>query len=326
MLTVEEQLRLIADAAMDALDLDTAAERRATPRKTVLDHKPAPNTWSPVQFTEEVATMIDVKTTDPRQKRPMRIVAAGILAAAAAVVAVAFVVIRDADDVTPTDEPSPTVTVPPTLPPRALPETNLTRLLPGPYFVDHVDGIPTPRIVFTIGADLWDKSNGEEEISMGDLSFMALSHPGVVFSDACHWENGYQLGPVDTVDGLVAALREQRGWAEVTDPSDISVDGYAGKAFQRTAPADMSDCDTTFWGPHFYHAFQSWQREEGALTPITAGNFAGLFYDPGQIETLWVLDIDGTVVVINTRPRPEASAAARVELAAVLDSIRIERG
>ena len=47
-----------------------------------------------------------------------------------------------------------------------------------------------------------------------------------------------------TVDGLVAALSEQGGWADVTAPSDISIDGYAGKAFQRTAPADISDCDT----------------------------------------------------------------------------------
>ena len=67
-----------------------------------------------------------------------------------------------------------------------------------------------------------------------------------MYSDACHWSDGYHPGPVTTLDGLVAALTEQQGWADVTAPSDISVDGYAGKAFQRTAPADMSDCNTTF--------------------------------------------------------------------------------
>jgi hypothetical protein len=41
---------------------------------------------------------------------------------------------------------------------------------------------------------------------------------------------------------------------------------------------------------------------------------------------LVVLDIDGTVVVINARPFPGASAAARADFAAVLDSIRIDRG
>ncbi len=69
-----------------------------------------------------------------------------------------------------------------------------------------------------------------------------------MYSDACHWEAGNHPGPVDTVDGLVAALIEQQGWADVTAPSDISIDGYVGKAFQRTAPADMSDCSTRFYG------------------------------------------------------------------------------
>ena len=41
-----------------------------------------------------------------------------------------------------------------------------------------------------------------------------------------------------TLDGLVAALTEQQGgWVDVTAPSDISIDGYPGKTFQRTAPA-----------------------------------------------------------------------------------------
>ncbi len=60
--------------------------------------------------------------------------------------------------------------------------------------------------------------------------------------------DGNHPGPVTTLDGLVAALSEQQGWAEVTAPSDISVDGYVGKAFQRTAPTDMSDCGTRSTG------------------------------------------------------------------------------
>jgi hypothetical protein len=45
-------------------------------------------------------------------RRRVTSVVAALGVAAAAVVAIAFVVIRDADDVTPSDEPSPTVTVP----------------------------------------------------------------------------------------------------------------------------------------------------------------------------------------------------------------------
>ena len=66
--------------------------------------------------------------------------------------------------------------------------------------------------------------------------------------------------------------------------------------------------------------FRSWEND------VPKRDLGWSFYGPGEIETLWVLDIDGTVVVINTRLFPEASAAARAEFAAVLDSIRIDRG
>ena len=332
MLTVEEQIRLIADAAMDALDLDAAAERRATPRETVLDHRPGPDASSPVQFTEEVVTMIDVTTTDPtenRQKRPMRFVVAGILAAAAAVVAIVFVASSDVDVVTPADEPSPTVTVPSTTPPQPLlPNPSGTRLLhaPGTYFVDEVDGTPTARIFFTIGAGWEDCCFGKGVYQEGGR--VAFSRPGRVFSDACHWSDGYYPGPVTTLDEFVAALGEQGGWADVTNPSDISVDGYPGKAFQRTVPAEILDCDSVPGLSHKLpdglgdHAFRIWD--------------SGPMYDPGEVVTLWVLDIDGTVVVIHTVLFPSVttgakalegpSAAARADFAAVLDSIRIDRG
>ena len=44
------------------------------------------------------------------------------------------------------------MTVPPTTPPRALFGTPDEQLVPGTYFVDEVDGTPTPRIFVTIGA------------------------------------------------------------------------------------------------------------------------------------------------------------------------------
>jgi hypothetical protein len=329
-------------------------------RFTVLDGVPVPDTWSwvqfkvldhsPVQFTEAEATMIDLETpspTDGRQKRSKRVLVAGLLAAAA-VVAIALVVSRDANDATPADQPLPTVTVPPMLPSRALPnpaprpgETNW--LVPGTYFVDEVSGIPTPRIFATLGTGWvdgstekgwhiakreagpdWNRTTFDEYVQR-DIGFMDFSHPVAVYADACHWDDGNHPGAVDTVDGLVAALSEQQGWAEVTEPSDISVDGYPGKAFQRTAPADMSDCTTRDYatrvsnGPGTYPDFRSWENYNGEIG-------AGFYYEPGQIETLWVLDIDGTVVVISTGVWPEPSAGAPADFAAdVLDSIRIER-
>ena len=112
---------------------------------------------------------------------------------------------------------------------------------------------------------------------------------------------GITRGPT-TLDGLVAALSEQKGWADVTAPSDISIDGYAGKAFQRTAPADMSDCDTMGYRETSRIEDAAPRRSEAGRTQTIHDGSAAGRYEPGQIETLWVLDIDGTVVVISTRP------------------------
>ena len=82
---------------------------------------------------------------------------------------------------------------------------------------------------------------GTPESTEDDIGRITFSRPDEVYLDACHLDDGFHPGPVTTLDGLVAALGEQRGWVDVTAPSDISVDGYPGKTFQRTAPV-LSDC------------------------------------------------------------------------------------
>jgi hypothetical protein len=281
----------------------------------VLDHVPDADTWSPVQFTEEEAVaLVDVKTTDPTENRNegrRRVLLAGILAAAA-VLAIAFVAIRDADDVTPVDEPSTTVTVPPS-PPQALFGTLDVQLAPGTYFVDDVDGTPTPRIHVTVGAG-WSRDGWGNYTGDGG-QWMTFSRPDRVFLDACHPSDGFHPGPLTTLDGLVAALSEQGGWVDVTTPTDISIDGYAGKAFQRKTPAEFSDCSLPSAS-----RFPSWENED------ENGNKGWSYYPPGDSESLVVLDLDGTIIILETRVQKGQPAAAHSEIAAVLDSIRIERG
>ena len=73
---------------------------------------------------------------------------------------VVLVATNEDDAVNPADEPSSTVTVtvPPAPPPRAL--LAVGSLEPGTYFVDEVDGTPTPRIFVTIGAGWGTTSSG----------------------------------------------------------------------------------------------------------------------------------------------------------------------
>jgi hypothetical protein len=291
-------------------------------RFKVLDDVSVPDTWArvrvkvldqmPIPFTEEEVTMIDVESpsaTDEHGKAPKRVLLAGLLAVAA-IVAIALVAISKDEPARPADQPSPTVTVPATLPRRALFATPDEQLVPGTYFVDVVDGFATPRILVTIGAG-WTPDSGWG-LSKGSVGFMTFSRPDRVFLDACHSSDGFHPGPMTTLDGLVAALSEQGSWTEVTALSDISVDGYAGKAFQRTAPAEFTGCSTTF------APFRSWENDN-------ADGPGWSYYYPREVETLWVLDVNGTIIILNTRMWRDHQTSAAAELAALLDSIRIEQ-
>ena len=277
-------------------------------------------------------TVVDSEPTPSEPSSGRRWASLIIAAAAAVVVVVGLLVVFDRDDAPPADQPTPTVTAPATTPPGALfatPEGEL--LAPGTYFVDEVDGTPTARILVTIGTG-WtisvdeaglDKHGRSGMTPEDDIGFIAFSRPDAVYVDACHLDDGFHPGPVTTLDGLVAALSQQRGWVDVTAASDISVDGYPGKTFQRTVPALLVDCPN-FSSEHMRdpsadgNGLKSWQNEADS-------NFPGSYYEPGQVETLMILDIDGTVAVINANLWAGTSAADRAEFAAVLDSIRIDQ-
>jgi hypothetical protein len=296
----------------------------------VLDRVPVPDTPERGAVATEMVTLIDLEPpvpTDPRRKGPMRVLVAGLLAAAAVVAAIVVVAGRD-DAVNPADDPAPSVTVPPPTTPLPLydaAEGQDAPLEPGTYFVDEVQGTPTPRIFVTVGSG-WSTSGSGLGMFIGrhpegDVGYIGFSRsPHQVFLDGCHLSDGYYPGPVTSLDGLVAALSEQRGWVDVTAPSDISIDGYAGKTFQRTAAdaAVLSDCDfTSNRQERLVPALLSWEGEFDWAD--------GPGYEPGASETLLVLDIDGTVVVIHSELFPGPPEWAPAEFANVLDSIRIER-
>jgi hypothetical protein len=293
-------------------------------RFTALDDVPVPDTWSRVQFklldptpvpvTGEDATMIDLAApiaTDERREGPKRVVVAALLVAAA-VIAIALVAIRNDDPVSPADQPSPTVTVPPTVALRALFDTVDERYVPGTYFVDEVGGSPTPRIFVTVGEG-WRNSRDQGAIRNDDIGVITFSRPARVFSDACHNSDGFHPGLATTVDGLVAALSEQGGWVNVTTPTDITINGYRGKTFQRTAPASFTGCTTG--GDTGFRSFDDGGRPGGWP-----------YYERGEIETVRVLDVNGTIIMITSRLKlGYQDAAAVAGLATVFDSIRIEQ-
>jgi hypothetical protein len=113
-----------------------------------------------------------------------------------------------------------------------------------------------------------------------------------------------------TVDDFVNALVEHPD-LELTSPVDVTLAGYSGKYLELQAPANIatdqdnprpSECAYYFvWEPGIY--------AQG----------------PNHLWHIWVLDVDGTRVVVRSDTYPETTAAVKGQLAAIVDSIQIER-
>ena len=193
---------------------------------------------------------------------------------------------------------------------------------PGTYAVTEVDGTKTPGIVVTLGAG-WVNTVDGWGIGQRGVGYITFSRPDKVFLDACHPSDGYYAGPLTTLDGLLTALREQEGWAEVSEPADIAVESagreaYVGKTFRRTVPADIADCTMTVppSGVNVYPRFPSWENDSGSETGWS-------YYSAGEVETLWIIDVGTTVIIVNTRLLAGQPEVAHDAFAAVLNSVRI---
>ena len=164
----------------------------------------------------------------------------------------------------------------------------------------------------------WALQRGPVEGALIAVSFWSV---GQVYGHPCHWQ-GTLSQPGPTVDDLAGALVSVP-LRNATQPRDITLDGYAGKYLEWSVPADMvfsasglpdpsEGCDADGGGP----AFQSWLG-------VGAGN--RYQQGPGQIDLLWILDIDGARLVLDAFDMPSATAEERQELLDVVGSITFER-
>ncbi|HEX2030844.1 MAG TPA: hypothetical protein VHL78_05520 [Actinomycetota bacterium] len=121
------------------------------------------------------------------------------------------------------------------------------------------------------------------------------------------------VGP--TVDGLATALSDLAPFELTSPPSDVSIYGYRGKHLQLTVP------DFPVEGESFARCIdgnlKSW------IGPLT-GAFYGYNGEPGFTEEFWILDVEGTRLMIAAERSPSAPPENVAELEAILDSIRIE--
>jgi hypothetical protein len=242
--------------------------------------------------------------------------------AAAAVVVIAIIAIQflpgsNVGGPGSVDTPQPTFS--PASSASSVPALPAGLLEPGTYSVRPQD-IDAPRVTLTVPAG-WD--GGGFGVSKGG-SIDPPDGAGIilwggdfnVYGDPCQWVDalpGSATGP--TVDDLIAGL-SARALRDATAPTDITVDGFFGKAIELSVPAEINfdpadgfvDCDES--------EFRSWISPDGKSFRVHQG--------PGQRDQLWVVDVFGTRVIIDATFYDGTSAADMAEIQAILDSIRFE--
>lgn len=140
-----------------------------------------------------------------------------------------------------------------------------------------------------------------------------------VYGDPCQWLTTVPETPATTPDEIAAAFAAQ-ALTEPTPPVDITVGGYAGKAVTLTVPmsfelpdatreAKFADCDDAAF------AFYGVEGETGH-----ARNAQGA----GQIDELWILDVDGSIVILDAAYSPATAVDLVEELRTLAESASFE--
>jgi hypothetical protein len=139
-----------------------------------------------------------------------------------------------------------------------------------------------------------------------DGSYLAFWNILDVYLDACRWKLG-QAGIGPTVADLVAGLVAQVG-TETAEPRSIEVDGYTGTELGLSSwpSLDFAACDDG--------EFNLWTQPDGP----ERGHIV-----PGETETLWILDLDGSRGVINFGSFGPMTPAAGAQIADMLASLDI---
>ena len=199
----------------------------------------------------------------------------------------------------PAETPSPTVS-PLSWPARGTDLAAGTYVSDGPVPVHAIMTVPEGWIACSSGPEEFaacSRPTGDRGV---DVSIVAN-----VVSDPCDRSRALLDPPVgDSVDDLVVAISSLSGF-EATDPIDITLDGFAGKEFELTAPTEPA-CVLDENG------LGTWSRPGGT-------NGVG----PGEVNLLRIVDVEGVRVMIAAAYQAVASADEIAEVRAIFDSVHV---
>jgi hypothetical protein len=194
---------------------------------------------------------------------------------------------------------------------------------PGTYFIDPDLDPSTPlRLVYEIPGEGWSQWIGGAKFN--DAGHVGVSITTVVnlVRDGCQssWADP-PIGP--SVDDLAVALAALAPFEVTSPPSDVTIYGYSGKHLGWTVPdlpTTGAGDDQTFTGC-VEGKLKSW------VAPFDTAEPGDAYYGytgSGYVEEFWILDVEGTRLMIASEQSPGSPSEDVAERDAILDSIRIE--
>lgn len=182
-----------------------------------------------------------------------------------------------------------------------LPTVESAKLTPGTYrFSVHLnDGDEAPGAAIAVPTG-FDPGADWFVVSRDGHEYLGLWTVGVVYTDPCgHGKAAYEY-PGPSVRDLAHALATQKS-TRATAPEPVTLSGYHGLYLELRSPADMDKCVKVadLWGD-----------------PGGRG-----IYSDGQVDLVWILDVDGRRLVVNAAYSAESSPSDIDKLASMVESL-----
>ena len=205
-----------------------------------------------------------------------------------------------------TPTPEPTLAEPSPTPAGLLPE--------GPHvLVDEgvamTVTIPAPDWYGEPGGGILVKNDQSDPPDGAGMIVFAGEGDISVYGDPCEWLSTRPDTAAATVDEVVTALANQPS-RDASEPVDVTVDGYAGKSITLRVPDDA-----------VFEAGRFTECDGGDFRTLVEGVDGARYHQgPGQIDKLWILDVDGEIVVIDVGYYDQTPQAVRDEQEAIVES------
>jgi hypothetical protein len=176
-------------------------------------------------------------------------------------------------------------------------------------------------VVYEVAAHGWSQGTGAIKFANDEVGHVAVTITNVtnLVRQGCH-DHSLADPPVGpSIDDLATAMANLAPFRVTSPPTDVNVDGYSGKHLAWIVP------NLPVHGPA--DAIQFKGCVSGDIKSWDANQANDPFYGytgPGYTEEFWILDVEGTRLVIAAERSAGSPPQALAEQQAILDSIRIE--